>query len=110
MGKDRGNDARQKAKTKSLEQAATQNFGRPMLVGAVSKRSSGMVQTHSSDDAEYAAITPDGGVPMLDWPSGLFSDEVSMTQLVAVDFLLQCDPEFVPHSYQSPELYAQLAA
>jgi hypothetical protein len=37
VGSDRSDDARQKAKAKSLEQAATQNFDRPMLVGVVSK-------------------------------------------------------------------------
>jgi len=69
-----------------------------------------MGQTHSFDDAEHATITPAAGVPMLDWPSDLFSDNARLADLVAVDFLLQCDSEFMPHSHQSEELYVQLAA
>ena len=69
-----------------------------------------MGQAHSFDDAELASITPAGGVPMLDWPSDLFSDDASLTDLVTVDFLLQCDPAFLPHTQRSQELCMQLAA
>jgi hypothetical protein len=69
-----------------------------------------MGQPHSLDDAEYATIIPSVGVPMLDWPSDLFSDNASLTDLASVDFLLQFDPEFMLHSRQSDYLYIQLAA
>jgi hypothetical protein len=69
-----------------------------------------MGQAQSFDDAEFATIAPDAGVPMLDWPSDLFSDNASLTDLVTVDFLLQCDPAFLPHAQQSEEVWIQLAA
>ena len=69
-----------------------------------------MGQTHSFDDADYATITPSVGVPMLDWPSDLFSDNASLTDLATVDFVLQCDPGFMPYSHQSEQSYTQLAA
>jgi hypothetical protein len=98
-----------KAKTRSLEQAATQDVERPKLVGANGKRSSGMGQANSFD-AENANITPAAGVPMLDWPSDLFSDEASLKELVTVDFLMPCAPAFLPHEQQPEELDIQLAA
>lgn len=30
-------------------------------------------------------------VPMLDWPSDLFSDNATLAELVQVDFLMQCN-------------------
>jgi hypothetical protein len=69
-----------------------------------------MGQAHSFDDAEYAIVKPPGGVPMLDWPSDLFSDDASLTDLATVDFMLQCDAEFMTHSDQSEELHILLAA
>jgi hypothetical protein len=64
----------------------------------------------NSFDAENAIITPAAGVPMLDWPSDLFSDEASLKELVTVDFLMPCAPAFLPHERQSEELDIQLAA
>jgi hypothetical protein len=55
-------------------------------------------------------MTPSVGVPMLDWPSDLFSDNASLTDLATVDFVLQCDPGFMPYSHQSEQSYTQLAA
>jgi hypothetical protein len=69
-----------------------------------------MGRTLSFDDADHAAMTPAAGVPMLDWPSDLFSDNASATELVAVDFLQECDEEFMLDSHQSEEFYVQLAA
>jgi len=69
-----------------------------------------MGQPHSFDDAGYATITPSVGVPMLDWPSDLFSDNASLTDLATVDFMLQCDAEFMPYSHQIERSYGQLAA
>ena len=69
-----------------------------------------MGQTHSFDDAEYGTIIPSVGVPTLDWPSDLFSDNVCPTDVAMVDFLLQCDPDFVADSYQNEQLHIQLAA
>jgi hypothetical protein len=69
-----------------------------------------MGQTLSFDDAEHATMTPTVGVPMLDWSRDLFSDNASLADLVAVDFLLQCDSEFMPQPHQSEELCIQLAA
>jgi hypothetical protein len=68
-----------------------------------------MVQVHSFDHAEYATITPAIGVPMLDWPSDLYSDDASLTDQVTVDFLMQCDSAFLPYKQQS-ESCIQLAA
>jgi hypothetical protein len=69
-----------------------------------------MSQAHSIDDAEFASIKPAAAVPMLDWPSDLFSDDASLTDLVTVDFLLQCDPSFLPHIHQGRDQCIQLAA
>jgi hypothetical protein len=69
-----------------------------------------MGQVHSFDEAEHVTNAPDAGVPTLDWPSDLFSDNASLTDLVTVDLLHQCEPEFMLHSHQSEELYIQLAA
>ncbi|MGA3002333.1 MAG: hypothetical protein ABSE20_11435 [Acetobacteraceae bacterium] len=69
-----------------------------------------MGQTLSFDDAEHATITSAAGVPMLNWPSDLFSDNASLADLVTVDFLQQCDPAFLPHSRESEEFCVQLAA
>jgi hypothetical protein len=69
-----------------------------------------MGQALSFDDIEYATVTPSAGVPMLDWPSDLFSDEASLAEQVTVDFLLQCDPAFLPHAQQAQELCISLAA
>jgi hypothetical protein len=65
-----------------------------------------MGQPHSFDDAGYAVITPSVGVPTLDWPSDLFSDNASPSDLATVDFV--CDPEFVLDL--PPGEYIQLAA
>ena len=69
-----------------------------------------MGQPKSFDDAENAIINPAAGVPMLDWPSDLFSDDASLKDLVTVDFLMQCEPAFLPHAQQPAELDIQLAA
>jgi hypothetical protein len=65
-----------------------------------------MGQPHSFDDAEYAGIIPSVGVPTLDWPSDLFSDNASLSDLATVDFVY--DPEFVLELPQGE--YIQLAA
>ena len=49
-------------------------------------------------------------LPTLDWPVDLFSDNVSLEELVTVDFLLQCDPSCGPLGRQDPEFYTQIAA
>ena len=69
-----------------------------------------MGQAQTFDDVGYAIVTPAAGVPMLDWPSDLFSDNASPMDLAAVDIVQQCDPEFTPHPHQNHELYIQLAA
>ena len=69
-----------------------------------------MGHAHSLDHAEYAAITPTTCVPMLDWPGDLFSDNASVTDPVNEDFVLECDPAFLPHAQPSKELCIQLAA
>jgi hypothetical protein len=69
-----------------------------------------MGQIHSLNEVEHATITPADGVPMLDWPSDLFSDNASAADLVTVDYLLPSDPEFLPFSRESQELCIQLAA
>jgi hypothetical protein len=69
-----------------------------------------MGQANSFDDAENAVISPAASVPMLDWPSDLFSDDASLKDLVAVDFLMQCEPAFLPCAQQAEELDIQLAA
>jgi hypothetical protein len=69
-----------------------------------------MGQVQSFDDAGYAIVTPAAGVPMLDWPRDLFSDNASPADLEMVDFLLQCDPAFLPHAQHSEDLSIQLAA
>ena len=50
------------------------------------------------------------GVPMLAWPSDLFSDNTSLVDLVAVDFPLLYDPALLPRTQQNPECYVQIAA
>jgi hypothetical protein len=37
------------------------------------------------------ARMPSKPVPMLDWPSDLFSDNANVDELVETDFLMQCD-------------------
>ena len=69
-----------------------------------------MGQTLSFDDAEHAAMTPEAGVPMLDWPRDLFSDNASAAELVAVDFLQECDWESMPDTHKSEAFCIQLAA
>jgi hypothetical protein len=69
-----------------------------------------MGQIHSFDDAEYATITPANGVPMLDWPSDLFSDNANLTDQVTVDLLMQYDSELIPYTQQTEESCVQLAA
>ncbi len=69
-----------------------------------------MSQAQSFDDVGYAIVTPAAGVPMLDWPSDLFGDNASPADLEMVDFLLQCDPAFLPHAQRSEDLSIQLAA
>lgn len=68
-----------------------------------------MGQAHSFVDTEHATITPAVGVPMLDWPSDLFSDSADLTDL---DLLPQCDPAFLPHphSREGQDFCIQLAA
>lgn len=66
-----------------------------------------MGQSHSFDDAEHATTTPTTGVPMLDWPSDLFSDNISLTDLVTVDIAY---PGFLPPSQQIEEVCIQIAA
>jgi hypothetical protein len=39
------------------------------------------------------ARTQPKSVPMLDWPSDLFSDNATVAELVETDFLMQCDSE-----------------
>ena len=69
-----------------------------------------MGQTHSFDDAEHATMIPATGVPMLDWPTDLFSDNANLADLAMVDFLFQCDPAFLARTQQSEELCIQIAA
>ena len=69
-----------------------------------------MGQAHSFDDTGYAIVAPTAGVPMLDWPSDLFSDNASPADLEMVDFLLECEPAFLPHAQRSEDLSIQLAA
>lgn len=69
-----------------------------------------MVQANSFDGAEHATVIPAFGTPMLDWPTDLFSDNASVADLEMVDYLLQCDPAFLPHTHHSEELCIQLAA
>ena len=38
-------------------------------------------------------------VPMLDWPSDLFSDNTTLDDLVTVDFVMQCDPGARPTTH-----------
>jgi hypothetical protein len=67
-------------------------------------------QTLSYRDAEYSTNRPAASVPMLDWPSDLFGDNVCLTDLAAVDLLLQFDPAFLPFTQRNPECHAQIAA
>jgi hypothetical protein len=69
-----------------------------------------MGQTLSFDDTDHAGLAPNVGVPMLDWPSDLFTDDANLADLVTVDFLHQCDPAFLPRPQESRELCMQLAA
>lgn len=46
-------------------------------------------------------------VPMLDWPSDLFSDNVSMAELVAEDFPVEWD---LSNGQHDPASYFQFAA
>lgn len=69
-----------------------------------------MRQAFSFDNTESSTIAPATGVPMLDWPSDLFSDEASAADLVSVDLLCQSDLFRVPHAHVAAEFYAQIAA
>lgn len=49
-------------------------------------------------------------VPMLDWPSDLYSDNVGTAELMSEDWAIQCDSEALSHGWASSGLYVQAAA
>jgi hypothetical protein len=49
-------------------------------------------------------------VPMLDWPSDLYSDDASMVELMLEDWGLQYDPDVLSHGRASRGMRVQAAA
>jgi hypothetical protein len=64
----------------------------------------------SFSNADYSIVGLIAGVPMLDWPSDLFSDDAEAGEGAGVDCLLQFDSAFLPHAQPTSECHSHIAA